>query len=464
MSNDTANVQESVPTDQLLTWASGLKFADLPDDAVEMLKDDLVDGLGCGLFGSTLPAIRVIREALLEQSGGNAGPCLLWGTATRTSALDAVVINAAGQNGFELDDYCGLVRGVHGSATVYPAILAVSELTHTVSGEDLMAAAAAGWEASTRMSMAMGPTVLDRGWYVTPIYTTLGSAVAAGRALHFDAERMRTTFELALLHASGLAVTSEEGMGKPLSTGEAVRSGLLCALLAAKGGRGPRHAYDHRKGFAAAFSTPGERNDDALVVRPGDPLACQNVRFKAYASCGAAQVVTDILSDIMQADLAIGPTTVESVELRINRTSAGHVGAPYFPTDVTNAQFNLAYCVAAQILEGDNSAKQFRRELLADRRILELTRRVQVVPDPQVGSRSDVRNEAFVTVRLKSGRMLEGHAEATRKLDRARIRTKFSGLASSVMSADAQAKVLVAVDDLEHQQDTAVLTRLLSAN
>ncbi len=44
---------EAVPMDQLLTWRSNVSFADLPGTAMEVMCDNLVDGLGCGLFGST---------------------------------------------------------------------------------------------------------------------------------------------------------------------------------------------------------------------------------------------------------------------------------------------------------------------------------------------------------------------------------------------------------------------------
>lgn len=462
MSGTSARGSEAVPTDQLLTWASEFTFADLPTVAVEMLRDDMVDGFGCGLFGSTLPATRQIRETLLALSGG--GLCTVWGASDRTSPLDAVVINAAGLNGFELDDGSRLTRNVHGATTVYPVLLAVSELTHKVSGEDLFAAAAVGWETSVRMSKALGPTVMDRGWYGTPMYATLGSAVAAGRALHLEPEQMKAAFELALLHSSGLSVTSEEGMGKPLSSGEAVRSGLLCALLAAKGSRGPRHAYDDPKGYAKAFSLPEERNDEALIVRPGDTLACQNISFKRYASCGAGQPVADILADFMKEDPSIGPDTVESVQIREGVTTAKHIGAPYVPSDVTHAQFNVRYCVAALLLEGDNSVDQFRPELLADPRILELTKRIDVIGDPSVGSRSTlVRNETFLTLRLKNGKTLEGHAEETRDADRPSIREKFKCLASYAISDTTADRLIATVDDLEGLQDAAVLAEFLEA-
>ncbi len=462
MTSAAVKEAEAIPTDQLLTWASLLTLADLPSSAVERLRDDLVDGLGCGLFGSTLPATRIIGDTLFEQAGRRPGSATVWGTRSQAAPLDSVVINAAGLNGFELDDGNRLVRNVHGAVTVYPVLLAVAELTGQVSGPDVFAAAAAGWETSVRISKALGPTVMDRGFYGTPMYATLGAAVAAGRALHLDPEMMKAAFELALLRSSGLSVTSEQGIGKPLASGEAVRAGLLAALLASKGARGPRHAYDHPKGYAATYSASEERTDDALIVREGDPLACEHILFKAYASCGAGHPVGDIVGDIMTKHASISPDAVGSVQIRIGVTGARHIGGPYVPSDVTNAQFNLRYCVAVQLLEGDVSVRQFRPELLADERVLELTKRIEVIGDPAVGSRSTrVRNEAFVTMRMKDGTVLDGHAEASRDPDRAAIRRKFVGLASGVISPSTQARILAAVDDLENQPNAAALAALL---
>ncbi len=462
MTSNATEDARALPTDQLLEWASQLSVADLPRSAVERLRDDLVDGLGCGLFGSTLPATRIIKDSLLDQAGGRPGSATVWGTRSRTAPLDAVVINAAGLNGFELDDGNRLVRNVHGAVTVYPVLLAVAELTGQVSGPDIFAAAAAGWETSVRISKALGPTVMDRGFYGTPMYATLGAAVAAGRALHLDPETMKAAFELALIRSSGLSVTSEEGMGKPLASGEAVRAGLLAALLASKGARGPRHAYDHPKGYAATYSAPEERNDDALIVREGDPLACEHILFKAYASCGAGHPVGDIVGDFMAKQACLSADAVDSVQIRIGVTGARHIGGPYAPSDVTNAQFNLRYCVAVQLLEGDVSVRQFRPDLLADDRVLDLTKRIEVVGDASVGSRSTRdRNEAFVTIRMKDGTVLDGHAESSRDPDRAAIRRKFVSLASGTIPSETQAKLLAIVDDLENQPNAAVLAALL---
>jgi 2-methylcitrate dehydratase PrpD len=445
----------SVPTDPLLKWATNLTFDDLPEAAVERLRDDVIDGLGCGLFGSGLWASRVIRTALAEQSGGVSGQCLVWGTEMRLSALDAVAVNAAAVNGFELDPGHHLVRNVHGAVTVYPVLVAVSQLTRSLSGADFLAAAAAGIETSVRVSKAVGPSLMDRGWYGTPIYATLGSTVAAGRALGLDLEQMKGAFELALLRASGLTVTSEEGMGKPLSSSEAVRTGLLCALLAAKGGRGPRHAYDHPKGFIASFGKPDERDDSAFIVEPGQSLACEHISAKQYASCGAGHPVADIIGDFMQSNPTVGPETVESVQVRLNPTTARHIGGSYEPGDVTNAQFNLAYCVATQLLEGDNSIEQFRPELLGDERVLNLTRRVQVIPDE-----ASSRMETYVTVRLRNGKILEGHAEDKRDPDRDGIRRKFSSLVSGVITDEAASQMIKFVDGLEDVDDVSRLVVL----
>lgn len=462
MGTATTAISQDVPTDGLLRWASELTIGQLPDAAVEAIRDDVVDGLGCGLFGSTLPATEMLRDVLTDQGSPSSG-ATLWGTGLNAAALDAVVVNAAALNGFELDGGNHLTRNVHGGMTVYPAVLAIAELTGQVTGADLVASAAAGWETSVRISRAMGPTVMDRGWYGTPIYATLGSAVAAGRALHLDPQQMQAAFELALLHASGLTVASEEGMGKPLSSGEAVRSGVLCALVARKGARGPRHSYGHPKGFAAAYSTPSERNDDELVIAPGDPLACQHISAKAYASCGAGHPVTDMLHDFAREVPSIGPETVEKVTVRLGVTTARHIGGPYVPSDVTNAQFNLSYCIAAQLLEGDNQIAQFRPELLSDPRISELVKLIEIVPDESVGSASTkLRKEAFVTLKLTDGRVLEGHRTDSRDPDREGIHTKFRGLASYALSEERASDLLLMMESFEKLDDVSDLARQMA--
>src|SRR5690606_30947323 len=136
-------------TRTLSEFVSGLGFADLPDEVVHQAKRSILDTLGCGLFGSTLPWSRTVASVL---STGN-GPAVAWGSGQRLSPAEAALANGTFVHGFELDDLhkegC-----LHMGGVTLPATLALASLLDPPpSGEELICAQVAGYEVGARIGL-----------------------------------------------------------------------------------------------------------------------------------------------------------------------------------------------------------------------------------------------------------------------------------------------------------------------
>ena len=64
-------------TSKLASFAASLRFEDIPGSVIEHAKICLLDTVGCGLFGSTLPWSRILVDSLLEFE--RDGMCTVWG-------------------------------------------------------------------------------------------------------------------------------------------------------------------------------------------------------------------------------------------------------------------------------------------------------------------------------------------------------------------------------------------------
>ena len=113
-------------TRRLATFAATLRYEDIPRDVREHAKLCLLDTLGCGLFGSTLPWSRILADTVTEFE--REGPSTMWGLSATLSPLGAALVNGTMTHGFEMDD---LHKSsiVHPGAVVAPAIFAMLSST-----------------------------------------------------------------------------------------------------------------------------------------------------------------------------------------------------------------------------------------------------------------------------------------------------------------------------------------------
>ena len=144
----------------------------------------LVDWLGCTLAGSATDEAARVRAgiAALDPGDGSRTGTIV-GARQRAAAGYAALANGISAHLLDFDDTFNPDRTtIHGSAPLWPAILAAAELV-PVTGEAAIAAFVAGFEVQTRVAVAAGPGHYDVGWHVTGTVGHIGAAVATSRVL-----------------------------------------------------------------------------------------------------------------------------------------------------------------------------------------------------------------------------------------------------------------------------------------
>src|SRR5262249_54856388 len=143
-----------------------------------------------------------------------------------------------------------LGHNAHPSGTCFPAALAVAEARHAT-GEDLLTALAVGYEVTCRIGAAQTlATEFERGFHNPAVNGPFGAAVAPGRLLGFDADRMSSGLGVAGSYSGGLTEYAWSGsMSKRLHLGRAARAGLEAADLTARGFTGPPTILEGRGGY-----------------------------------------------------------------------------------------------------------------------------------------------------------------------------------------------------------------------
>ncbi|MEO8320128.1 MAG: MmgE/PrpD family protein, partial [Bradyrhizobium sp.] len=111
----------------------------------------ILDAIGVTLAGYPEPCTQI----LLSTPGVATAPgsSLIFGSARRTSMLDAALINGTASHALDFDD-CNNTFGGHPSAPIVPALFALGE-EHGANGRDFIAAYVAGFETECKIALGV---------------------------------------------------------------------------------------------------------------------------------------------------------------------------------------------------------------------------------------------------------------------------------------------------------------------
>ncbi len=267
---------------------------------------------------------------------------LRWGQQSSTDAGRRAFLLGALTHILEVDD---LHRAsvVHPGCVVVPAAWAITE-REGAGGKALLTAVLRGFEAATRVGMAVGPAHY-RLWHNTATCGPFGSTMAAASLLGLD--------EVETVHALGNAGTQAAGlwqfletgaMTKHLHAGRAAEAGVLAADLARLGFTGPPAILEGAKGFFAATCPDA---DPAAVTRDPDSLwQLLQTSLKPWPSCRHTHPAVDAAQELRQR--IASSDLIDRVEVETYQAALDICDRPE-PQSEYQAKFSLQHCVAAAL-------------------------------------------------------------------------------------------------------------------
>lgn len=446
----------------LAKFVSGLRTEDIPSEVLAHVRVCLLDTLGCGLYGSTLPWTQILLDTLLEID--KAGDTPVWGTTARLNPVHAALVNGAAVHSFELDDLHKLAI-VHPGSVVLPAVLSAAQHIGSISGARVLTAMIAGYEVAARVGMSMGTAHLLQGWHPTGTHGTLGAAAAASHVLGLDAIQTQNALGIAGTQSSGLMAAQFSSMVKRFHAGRAAQSGLYGALLARRGYTGITDLFESDYGGYCTTFSP-KHDADLLVRGLGSEWETLQVGFKPYSTNGSCHPTIDALKDLL-ADKTFTVDDVDKVKISVSTATKKHVGWNYMPDSVTTAQMNLSYICAVVLTDGEAFVDQFSAERIIDPRLIELSRRIEVLADESIDRRGDAfRHATRLEVYLRDGRILREAREFSRGSPGApvtdeELRAKYRRLAEKALTPQRATRLEEIVERLDQLIDINELVEML---
>ena len=372
------------------------------------------------------------------------------------------------------------------SRCVVATALAVGE-AFGCSGKEVLIAAVAGYETATRVGSALlldryGPRAAQQSWgpedlaahhrmregtalvrgYIPGLFA---AAVAAGRLMGLDAAQLVAAQGLVGGLGSFLGQSHREGTDSILvHAGWAAHAGVIAALWARHGLRGPRLIYEGDRGLLTVIG--GDLRDPTrLASGLGSRWNTLDNLIKFYPGGHATHHFVESLmslanehhfaaEDVDQIECSV---PAQRIEFHFEPKEEKLHPTPY------NARFSLPYLLARLLTDGELGALSFTREKVSEPDVLDLASRVTYVADETAWFGP---NRGSVTIKLRDGRVFNRSTQyllgsSNRPCERNDLLKKFKTNASLVLNDQSRIDELIrALETLEYADDIRAVMKL----
>lgn len=462
----------------LADFVANLRFEHLPSEVVTKVKMHVLDSVGVALAGSTTEWCQQGSRVFLRLGG--PPEATVFGQGNRIAAPNAAIANSIAIAAMDYDDTDYEGGGCHMSRSVVPSALAVGEAFHRC-GKDVLTALVAGYEVATRVGSALlldryGPRAARSSWgpedlaahhqmqrqggalvrgYIPGLFA---SALVAGNLLGLDKKQLVAA--QGLVGGLGLFLGQSHREGTDallLHAGWASHAGIIAALWAREGLRGPSLVYEGDRGLLPVVG--GKLQDPTRLTNGlGTEWNSLNNVLKFYPGGHGTHHFIESLK-ILMSEHQFKPKDVREIECR---APAQRVEFHFEPQEAKlrptpyNARFSLPYLLARLLADGELGPLSFTLEKVSDPGVLELARRVTYCADERAWFGE---KRGLVTVKLRDGRTLSRSTPdllgfPNRPCSREDVLGKFRANAKLVLYDPERLDALVnAVEALEQVED-----------
>lgn len=461
----TREASETTLLERLAQRVHAFDKHQLTKKSVAQAKICILDTIGVTLAGHPEPCTQI----LLKTPGVATapGPALIFGTARRTSTLDAALVNGTASHALDFDDFSGIMGGHH-SVPLVATLLALAE-ERGGTGEDLIAAYVIGVEVQIRLARAVNFHHYDKGWHPTATLGIFGAAAAACRLMKLDVSRTTMALCIAASLASGLKANFGT-MTKPLHIGQCCRNGILAALLAEGGFGAATDVFEHHQGFLNVFNGPGTFDIGKLFESWGEPweIEAESIGLKQFPCCGSTHPATSMALKLRREE-RLSPADIAGIEVLPHGRRLRHTNTPH-PQTSLEAKFSVQYVVARALRYGVLRLNDFEGDAHFDPEILRLLDLTTASPHPDMADNSAEQWGAEVIVTLRNGRRVARRIDnlvgrgGDDPMSNSELWDKFSDCAARGLPREQIAPLFERLETLDKVTEIAQLTRLLEVS
>ncbi len=384
--------------EKLVDFICNAKFEGFPESALRTVKNQFLAIAGTTLAGACEDGCEEAIRFYRELGGKEEATVLVHGG--KLPAHDTAFVNAVMARALDLCD--SIAPGPHIGAALIAGALAAAELKGGMSGKDFFTAITVGSEVAVRLNLS--EKAYD-GFDPTGICVIFGVTAAVSRVLSLSKQETWNALALAFNRCGGSFQSHVDGsLGVRFVQGWVAQGGVICARLASRGITGPKNFLDGVYGYLHLYGKDLFRGEQILEDL-GKRYILENMVFKKYPSCALTQGPTETILQLA-AEENLTAADIDRIDIRVPPYTYKLVGHEFElgENPRVNAQFSIRFCVANALVRGCSSLEHFEESRMRDADVLELAKKVTVIPDETLEARGHTPMD--MRVRTKDGREL----------------------------------------------------------
>ncbi|WP_290703061.1 MmgE/PrpD family protein [Amphritea sp.] len=431
----------------LYNFVQNLRFNDVPQHTRYLVSTSLLDIIGVLAGAKNNQTTENIRNYAADHYAASSMSCRLLFDGREVNPMGAAW--AGGFSADSLDAHEGhFTSKGHAGATVVPALLALADACRDqgrdISGEEFLSAVTVAYETGLRAGVALMDTAAE--YHASGAFSGLGVVCGGARLLRMNEEQF--------LHALGIA--EYFGPRCPMmrlvdfpsmlrdAHGAGAYAGVNALLMAQAGITG-----------APAETVAGD-NISHCWNDLGSRWEIDAQYFKPWPVCRWAQPALTAVTAMMAQYPKITAANTEAVKVETFHESMRLQG--HFPANADEAQYGLAFPLAALISRGQVGPNEVTGEAIQAEDILQVSRLIEITEADDLSVRFPQEILSRVTIQLKDGTSLtspvtQAKGDPETAMTQVEFRAKFRLLASVNFSEQRISEIISAVDDLEHAND-----------
>lgn len=399
------------------------KWDDFPDEVKIRSKVCFID-LMCALIIGSRSEQFLVGKKLAKAIYGD-GDVAVVGSDKRFSFMGAAAAMGHSSNAYDIDDGHNIIRAHPGTSFIGGVLAAAYE--KKINYREFLTTLVIAYETTIRMGLA----IMDYYQYAhsSGTFGAVGTAAGVGRIYQFTKEQMNNVLSVAEFNAP--LVPGIRSVEYPSMNKDGVPFGVMIGALAVME---TQCGFTGNKNLLEADDYRESLND------LGSNYEIMNLYFKPYTCCRWAHPAIDSCLEVMR-DNTISSDDIEKVIIHTFKRAT--MLSKKVPTSADEAQYNIAYPVAAAIVTGDFGFRQITEAFFQNASILSMMGKIGFEVDPKIDAQFPKKRIARATIITKDGKQFESsecepRGEASENVGLEWISEKFKRITEPVITLEAQ--------------------------
>ena len=408
---------------KLESFIINTRWETLPKNVQTRLKGCFTDLMGALLVGSKSDQFKA-GLTLAEKIYGT-GDISVIGTDKKLNFMGASCAMGHSSNAYDIDDGHNMTRAHPGTSFVGAILAAAYEKNK--SRNEFLSAMLTAYEASIRS----GAAIMDYYNYAhsSGTFGAIGVAVGVGKIYGFSKEELNNAISVAEFNAP--LVPGIRSVEYPSMNKDGVPFGVMVGTLA---------VMDSMCGFTGNKNLLEADEYRHYLDDLGEKYLVNDLYFKPYPCCRWAHPAIDACLGLIN-EHKIKPENIESVKIKTFKRAT--MLSKIEPKTADEAQYNIAYPIAAAIVNGKFGIEEIDESALGDEKNLSMMKRLSFEVDADIDAKFPAKRICRAEIKTCDGKKYisaecEPSGEAHENIGIAWLADKFKRITAPVLTKEGQ--------------------------